>query len=183
MDITSVAFSVSFLPTKSNFFYSFLYASNTTVKPQPWRRSLFKFWCKVHFKCISANFILLLAASRTHSPWPQPPQRLLLPNTLLTLLSFLDGEEYHKDTVIMQKTIFFAGWIWRLLALHHPLVMPTPTTNLILSRLTSKGCQYIPHLRVIILNAISILIRNCELKKLKISYFGFSLSAPIPHLQ
>jgi hypothetical protein len=112
METTTVSFFGAFFIEKRNFFYYFLYTEKETKERSlhPLHRGvyiylhrgshIFKFSCKLHFKCISAYKI----ASQLHDHGISSPQRSYQ-NTLVSLLSFLDGQKYHKNTVFPQEQL------------------------------------------------------------------------------
>jgi hypothetical protein len=115
VESTVVAFSDTFLLEKANFCTIFSMKKTPKNVPSTVEYTCtadlshsFKFSCKLQFKCISA-YILHYIASRQlqlqlYLPWRLPPQRSYQ-NTLVSLVSFLDGQKYHKNTVFAEDQL------------------------------------------------------------------------------
>jgi hypothetical protein len=107
MDTTSVVLSDSILLTKCNLLHSLLYSSNTTKMKfgtvQLWQ-SLFKLLCEVHRITLYNLKKNTSCSSSTMASLALPPQHSYQ-NTLVALVSFLDGQKYHKDTVFLQDRL------------------------------------------------------------------------------
>jgi hypothetical protein len=117
VESTVVAFSDPFLIEKISFFYYFLHTERET-KEHSLNCGAVEYTCTVdlshilsfHANCILsasqpiyiALYCISIAIVQLHLAIASSPALRAYQNTLVSLLSFLDGHKYHKDTLFLQ---------------------------------------------------------------------------------